>query len=558
MTKLESDKSGNDHHTSIVFVHGVGDPKRHVSMSNFLDQFDLYAQGRSTPELGFPRKYQHKTELFGDEPLNFIEFKKIVKTKDRDRIEKSVRVYEAFWSPEAQATFGIFYIIKWAFLRLLIPLFGCFSEWRKYPASKLLLLHELAFDSIKLGDAQILEKKYREFENWELRKQHPKGLFSDFILFISSVSHIQDDDKNRLIKIAHTWRKSYVKHNISVFLYFIFTILSLISVVILFAKSIQVLLISYGNWYFNVYYSIAFTVASLGVFLMPSILNLTSYISDVIVWTMETEKDFRFSNRDKVVSYSQKLIKHVVGNKSCDDCVIVAHSLGTSIAMEAILKEGKLALISGDNGGVCDESVANISKVKSIFIAGSPIDHIFSLFQSDRTFSHRYQRFFEGARLSLNVPPFWNDKKAGPAVLINFWSRLDPISSRVFSLRKNLGERKNAIINHEVFPRGAPNPLAVHTQYFSDHHVMKEIYWAVMQSEQPQNKVQSLHRVLKFGRVFGWAGGLFVVLVTALFLYAFLDHYITALPLSAALILSALYYISQIIWSKRARRLYDS
>lgn len=72
------------------------------------------------------------------------------------------------------------------------------------------------------------------------------------------------------------------------------------------------------------------------------------------------------------------------------------------------------------------------------------------------------------------------DGRAGRARLVNFWSRFDPISSPVTSLRKSISERRDAIVNTKPFPLGAPNPIEAHTSYYADPKVMQVIYAAVM------------------------------------------------------------------------------
>lgn len=201
-----------------------------------------------------------------------------------------------------------------------------------------------------------------------------------------------------------------------------------------------------------------------------------NYSYDVLTWTIDSERDQRFQTRERVVAYTRKLIRYVAGSEACDDFFIVSHSLGSSIAAEALLEEGRIASVGSQKSGC----LRVLEKLHTIFTIGSPIDLIFNFFQIDTTYSHRYNRLREEQRPSLSLPPFRIDGKAGRARLVNIWSRFDPISSPVMSLRKSISERRDAITNLESIPPGISNPINAHTSYYADQKVMSVIYSAVM------------------------------------------------------------------------------
>jgi pimeloyl-ACP methyl ester carboxylesterase len=211
--------------------------------------------------------------------------------------------------------------------------------------------------------------------------------------------------------------------------------------------------------------------------------KLRNYLFDVLAWTMESEKDERFEARQKVVQLGQDLIRHVTSDPKCVSTIIVGHSLGTAIATEALLKEGQRASLSENARALRD-----ISKVRTVFTVGSPIDRIFFFFQADTTFSHRYHRLLEEQRISLGLPPFRFKSVTGRARLYNFWSRFDPISSPVYSVRKAVSERRDALFNIEVLPRRFSLPQSAHTSYFADPRLMRMIYHSVMENAVPPDK----------------------------------------------------------------------
>jgi hypothetical protein len=121
-----------------------------------------------------------------------------------------------------------------------------------------------------------------------------------------------------------------------------------------------------------------------------------------------------------------------------------------------------------------------------------------------------------------------------------------------------LGERKNAIINYEVLPKGAPYPLTAHTQYFSDQYVMKNIYWSIMQGELPPDKGRPPQGIFKFGRVFGWGGSLAVLLATSILAYAFLEHIVTVPTFYVIVFAILLFYSFQRIWFRKMHKNYNN
>lgn len=153
-------------HTSVIYFHGIGDPQRHVSLSNFLDYFDLFGQAQSSRGIGRPRQFRHRTELnqAGD-VVNYVEFQRIRQIGGKPIPTKVVRVYEAYWVPEAATKFSSAYLIAWILLRFWNPVRLAFSKWRSYPSLKLSYLYEIDEDTPSLKVHQKLERLYRDFEN---------------------------------------------------------------------------------------------------------------------------------------------------------------------------------------------------------------------------------------------------------------------------------------------------------------------------------------------------------------------------------------------------------
>ncbi len=169
-------------HSALIYFHGVGDPQRHVSLGNFLDHFDLYGQRQNKQNAGQPRNFKYEAELFpNDEDVtNFVEFKRVINRDGQDRVTRTVRVYEAYWVPEARSSFTIAATMAWLAGRAASPLRFLMSPWRAFPALRLLSLFKAAEHYSKPGHLEKLERFYRDFENWENRGRYPKGSYEEF------------------------------------------------------------------------------------------------------------------------------------------------------------------------------------------------------------------------------------------------------------------------------------------------------------------------------------------------------------------------------------------
>jgi len=496
-------------HTSVIYFHGVGDPRRHVSLSSFLDYFDLYGQTQDKGGIGRPRTFSYKSELIGDQILDFVEFKRVVDTGEGPRVKHTVRVYEAYWVPQALTRFGPLYLIFWFIGRLLAPVKVILTSWRSFPSLKLLALHQLAEGHPRFGHIEKLERHYRDFENWENRTAFPKGRFREFLKMIAEKARPQE--VRNLQAIAHEWRGA-----LRLLVLRQFTLVAAVSVAAVWLLALA----AFSGWRVaqqavssSAPMSVGFTAPAV-VFVVVLVLlllmgaKLRSYLFDVLAWTMESEKDERFAARQKVVQLGQALIRHTTSDPECVSTIIVGHSLGTCIAAEALLEEGQKASLGGTPKGLRD-----IAKVRTVFTVASPIDRIFFFFQADATFSHRYHRLLEEQRISLGLPPFRFRGFTGRARLYNFWSRFDPISSPVFSLRKAISERRDALFNIEVLPRDFPLPLSAHTSYFADPRLMRMIYHAVM-----ENAVPSIDAPEPIGPIVGQGAFLITPMLAAVLL----------------------------------------
>jgi hypothetical protein len=468
-------------YTAVIFFHGVGDPQRHVSLSSFLDHLDLYGQTQSDTAIGSAQRFKYRSSTIGDnDVLNYVELSNVRKRPDATTfLNKTVRVYEAYWVPEAGARYSTVYLIGWLLLRTLNPLKLLLSKWRSYPGLRLWnLVYLSARPRAKTGLYKDLERAYHDFDAWESRRLYPRGSFSEFKSYVEK--RFGSPKKEAALDLLHEWRVTFRRYNLKLLGKCVYYFLNGAAFSILCGASYRLTvedvktagMAGFAGWPALV------AVVSTGAIAVTWI-AVRRHAIDVLTWTLDTEKDERIKARDRVVGFGRKIIRAVVEDPKCVDCVLVGHSLGSCIAVEALLREGQFARARSFDAAAAEIS-DHITKVRDVFTVGSPIDRIFYFFESDRTFSHRYNRIYEEQRLTISLPPFWNLARAGTARITNFWCRFDPISSPLNSVRKKVGERADAVTNIECLPKGVPLPISTHVSYFSDPSVTGRIYKSVM------------------------------------------------------------------------------
>jgi pimeloyl-ACP methyl ester carboxylesterase len=157
---------------------------------------------------------------------------------------------------------------------------------------------------------------------------------------------------------------------------------------------------------------------------------LTDYLGDVEAWATYEETDIKHMARNKVLDQSLELLTHVLGDPACERVTVIAHSLGTSVAHDALL-----ALTRRNRAFKPEDPIAGpvpMNKIEHFVTMGSPIDKIEYFFESYSSPSHRYKRVVEALRGDIGAPPFTRNRH--PYIhWINFWDQGDAISGALHS-----------------------------------------------------------------------------------------------------------------------------
>ena len=65
-------------HTAVIYVHGVGNPERHVSLSQFIDHIDHFSEYQARDDLGKARTFETKLERLENEITHYVDFHRVV------------------------------------------------------------------------------------------------------------------------------------------------------------------------------------------------------------------------------------------------------------------------------------------------------------------------------------------------------------------------------------------------------------------------------------------------------------------------------------------------
>lgn len=466
-------------HTSLILFHGIGNPRKFGFLAAFLDAFDRYGSSQDPQTAGWPRAFRTKIEETPDGfARQLVQFRRVKRFQKRDVQVKIIRAYEGYWGDDIAKSVAPMKFLFWLLNIWVILIRMRFANWRSYSLHRLSSM-AIAEDHLPAEkSAESLEALYRKFSTAPVVKEYPSGSFKEFLSFITEpqVVRTYGDLRDSAIK----WRDIEKRRLTQGVIWIAFWV---VIAAVASATTYWMILIFLSKAFVKLFVvshlSHVVSIISFWLLVRALWLPVQRRISDVYYWSKLDERTEGFLIRERKIAAAGSLIWSVVSNKKCNDCVIVAHSLGTAIALEALNRVAlKAAALDLDSNEV-SERVSVIRKIKFVLFVGSPIDNIFSITQTNAGGSRRYSRVLEDNAISLSNKVFLDDTSAG-ALLVNFWSRFDPISSKIFSLRTPRNHPRKIIRNCESCPSGVPWPLSSHSGFFEDSRVMCAIYSAVM------------------------------------------------------------------------------
>jgi hypothetical protein len=487
-------------YTAVVYFHGMGSQRRYEETSFLVDQIDRYLgnQERAGNPLGQLRGIEPCVEPLGGKngqpgTVSYIkaELTAAAPTTDNGRI----RFYEVYWAPVMAEQRSAWGVLKWIFRQPLRPFKTLNSPWRERQRLRRAALvamleaeHATATPD-EIEDYLDLLEAYDEFEGPAQQRRFPAGSFDEFLLFIGDRPSVTPEAAIRRRALARRWLDAYRQgemRNAALLATMALAVLLIAGWVPALVLGALKCLLAWAplagllqQWDLSLTATWQ-TAIGIAVFLAGALgitRFLTDYMGDVEAWATYEETDTKHMARSKVLDRSVELMTHVLGDADCTRVAVVAHSLGTSVAHDALLALRRCNL--AHNPASPMTGAVDLRKLEHVVTMGSPIDKIEYFFESYVSNSHRYKRVVEKLRGDIGSEPFSLNRK--PYVhWINFWDQGDPISGPLHSPASATSFRQH-VDNIHVASYRFPAPGASHAGYFGHRTVIDCLFRVICQ-----------------------------------------------------------------------------
>lgn len=480
--------------TSVIYVHGIGSQRRYEETSRLVDRLDQYLQRQHARgnSLGMLSKIRPRVEPLRPNPASGIiaYIRTVFSTGPRFENARSVRFYEIYWAPIMAQTDSVRRVIQWVFRQPLRPWHTLPAPWRERQRLRRAALATL-FDGgrkpprgVEAWDFDGLIGLYNDFEGPEALRAYPAGTFKDFLAFVAKESEGHPETARRREALARAWRALYVREELrnavvlttmalALFLSAVGVVLGLVWALQGLARiPLLTSLLQTADVPLKVDWKTAATLAASLASLLGLGKLVTDYLGDVEAWATYEETDLKHVARQKVIDNALETLTHVLCDPDCERVVIVAHSLGTSIAHDALL-----ALTRRNRAFSPKDAMSGpvpLGKIEHFVTLGSPIDKIEYFFESYASAFHRYKRVVESLRGDIGDAPF-SDNRHPHIHWINYWDEGDIISGALQSPTAAAPKRQR-IDNVHVASFRFPAPGASHAGYFDNARVIGDLF----------------------------------------------------------------------------------
>jgi hypothetical protein len=486
-------------YTAVIYVHGIGNQRRYEETSRLVDRLDQYLQREHQRgnSIGMLAKIEPRVEPLRPDPDKGIiaYIRTIFATGPKFQGARAVRFYEIYWAPIMAQTGSATRVIRWLFRQPLRPWSTLRAPWRERQRLRRAVLVGMSErgqarpPGVEEQDYRRLMKAYNDFEGPAALRNHPEGSFEAFLDFVAEQAKGRPETARRRQTLARAWRAAYVREELrNAFALATMALALLLLAGAAVAGALQALQAVFGyaplaelfrraDAPLKADWKTALTVVTSLAGLLGLGKLLTDYLGDVEAWATYEETDVKHEARQRVLDTSLEVLTHVLGDPACERVAIVAHSLGTSVAHDALL-----ALTRRNRAFRPENPMAGpvpLGKIEHFVTMGSPIDKIEYFFESYASEFHRYKRVVEALRGDIGSPPFTDNRK--PHVhWINFWDEGDVISGALHSPASG-AEFSHHVDNYHIASLRFPDPGASHAGYFDNRTVIRTIFEAIYQ-----------------------------------------------------------------------------
>lgn len=494
-------------YTGIIYFHGIGNQRRYEEMSRLVDALDAYSQTQDLATVGAPRGQRLEREVSNvsdaKDSSGFVDYlgfqRRIYPQGQKPKMQGSFKVFEGYWSSIVAKGLSSATVLKWLFKRWNSPIKSLRAPWRAHQRLKLAYLFRLYREEKESENPnkrlfsvyEGLADAYHEYNSSEAIKSHTKGSFESFkSSFIDTCSEISANDKAEAKRVAKLWRDRFCLSQWRIqfaLLTFVFGIIGLFVALLFgtaphltnhllgmvglesFAKSIPQLL--------PAVWSLGLSAA---VLFLAGITRyaLRNFVADIVFWTAREGQSDLYESRLEIRESAVNTIQHALLDDDCERLIIIAHSLGTSVAYEALLELGRRRDAIGKTSADGKKAYP-YEKISHFITAGSPIETIHYFFDLINSPAHRYNRVADTLKGSSEDHPFRMNGHRN-IEWINLHAAADPVSSELYlPARKRIPD----IQEIEVVSQFEPDPAAAHSGYFKVDTAVAHMFEAVFKTK---------------------------------------------------------------------------
>ncbi|MBP9183705.1 MAG: hypothetical protein KBF78_11275 [Fuscovulum sp.] len=499
------DAAAEKGHVSVVYFHGMGSQRRFEETSRLIDRFDTLVESdfRRSGQPGKLRRIAARAERASDPAAPDVTYIRAIHLADPGNPEGRTddsRYYEAYWADEMAEMRSTWGVIKWILRQVWRPVAMIRTPWRERQRLRRAFLAEMLEDKALWPkdtletDFRALLDLYREFDHPDWLRASAAGpdraragSFDAFLAMIAERNHGKPDRVERLTALARAWHRRYVRQEAITFAGLLSLLLAIllaigaVAVVVLFvlaripgalgalglADDVPVPAWATASW------PNAATLA-FGVILALGLRGfLITRMADVEAWSTYDETDEKFRKRQAVLRKSVGLLAHVLEQPGCRRVVVVAHSLGTSVAYDTLLA----AVHANRTVNPQDPMTGKLdmTRISHFVTLASPVDKISYFFESFRSPVRRYRKVYDELRGDIGSAPFTRSGGQPQIHWVNVWDEADLISGPLQS--PSAEKWMNARVdNMHVNSLSYLNPGTAHGAYFDNRAVIRMLF----------------------------------------------------------------------------------
>ncbi|MGH1365086.1 MAG: hypothetical protein ACRBF0_16100 [Calditrichia bacterium] len=463
--------------TGVVYYHGMGQQRHYEELSRLVEMLDRY--DRSIGNTKF-RKIQARMESSERTALGDVSYIKV---------GSSFRFYEMYWAPITADGSSAIKVLLWLLSHVITPIKMMLSAWRSRSRLRRAILYGIwegerysKNPTVENATFRRLLRLYAEFEKLDARRKFPRGKFKEFRTFVKEKSGKKSCGP--LLNLATRWRRkvilSEIKNLFLIITLFLAMGLGLLGVLMLIGMLLKMGGMTIGGIGSGEMFEFRWTTFLGVLFLIGTFSGLAyfvkNYLGDVQLWTTYEQTNAKHQKRRAILNRGTEMLKHLLQHPDCERIVIVAHSLGTAIAMDSLLQVGRFNRVRNPEAPI-KEPLA-LERIQHFITLGSPIDKIHYFFENYQSRYHRYVRVVEEIRGDLGAVPFAKNRK--PNIhWINFWDQGDIVSGRLTSPSNGLLADLR-IDNVHVANYSFPEPSQSHLRYYRHREIIKTLYEIVL------------------------------------------------------------------------------